>query len=63
MAALNAELVSVVERSPAATDIHDRAAWIGLFTPDGRVDDPYGSRPHIGHTEIGRFYDTFIGPR
>ncbi len=22
-----------------------------------------GSRPHVGHAEIGRFYDTFIGPR
>jgi hypothetical protein len=63
MAAANAELVAVVERSPAATDIHDRAAWTALFTADGRVEDPYGSRPHIGNEEIGRFYDTFIGPR
>jgi len=22
-----------------------------------------GSRPHAGPVEIGRFYDTFIGPR
>jgi Nuclear transport factor 2 (NTF2) domain len=63
MTALNAEFVAVVERSPAASDIHDRAAWVALFTADGRVEDPYGSRPHIGHEEIGRFYDTFIGPR
>jgi hypothetical protein len=63
MTAVNAELVAVVERSPATTDIHDRAAWVALFTADGRVEDPYGSRPHIGHEEIGRFYDTFIGPR
>jgi hypothetical protein len=63
MTAVNADLVSVVERSPAATDIGDRAAWVGLFTPDGRVEDPYGSRPHVGHEQIGRFYDTFIGPR
>jgi hypothetical protein len=63
MTAVKAELVAVVERSPAATDIHDRAAWVSLFTADGRVEDPYGSRPHVGHQEIGRFYDTFIGPR
>jgi hypothetical protein len=63
MAALNAELLAVVERSPAATDVHDRAAWVGLFTADGRVEDPYGSRPHIGFEQIGRFYDTFIEPR
>jgi hypothetical protein len=63
MPAANAELLAVVERSPAAADIHDRAAWVGLFTADGRVEDPYGSRPHVGHEQISRFYDTFIGPR
>lgn len=34
-----------------------------MFTADARVEDPYGSRPHVGIEEIGRFYDTFIGPR
>lgn len=43
--------------------MHDRAAWVGLFTGDGRVEDPYGSRPHTGHENIGRFYDTWIAPR
>ena len=37
--------------------------WVGLFTADARVEDPYGSRPHVGHEQIGRFYDTFIAPR
>jgi Nuclear transport factor 2 (NTF2) domain len=63
MAAVNAELLAVVERSPTATDAHDRSGWVGLFTADARVEDPYGSRPHVGTEEIGRFYDTFIGPR
>ena len=63
MTAVNAELLAVVERSPAATAVHDRTAWVGLFTADGRVEDPYGSRPHVGHDQIGRFYDTFIAPR
>lgn len=63
MAAVNAELLAVVERSPAATDVHDRSGWVGLFTADARVEDPYGSRPHVGYEEIGRFYDTFIEPR
>jgi len=27
------------------------------------VEDPVGSTPHVGHVQIGRFYDTFIGPR
>ncbi len=63
MTAVNAELLAVVERSPAATAAHDRVAWVGLFTEDGRVEDPYGSRPHVGYEQIGRFYDTFIAPR
>ena len=56
-------LLAAVDRSPAAAAAHDRAGWVGLFTVDGRIEDPVGSRPHTGHAEIGRFYDTFIGPR
>lgn len=56
-------LLAAVERSPQAAAAHDRAGWVGLFSADGRVEDPVGSRPHVGHAEIGRFYDTFIGPR
>jgi hypothetical protein len=56
-------LLAAVERSPEAAAAHDRAGWVGLFTADGRIEDPVGSRPHTGHAEIGRFYDTFIGPR
>ena len=57
------ELLAAVERSPQAAAAHDRTGWLGLFTADGRVEDPVGSRPHVGPVEIGRFYDTFIGPR
>jgi hypothetical protein len=56
-------LLAAVERSPRAAAAHDRAGWVGLFTGDGRIEDPVGSRPHVGHSQIGRFYDTFIGPR
>jgi hypothetical protein len=56
-------LLTAVERSPEAAAAHDRQGWVGLFTADGRVEDPVGSRPHVGLTAIGRFYDTFIGPR
>ncbi len=56
-------LLGAVERSPQAAAAHDRAGWVGLFTADGGIEDPVGSRPHRGHTQIGRFYDTFIGPR
>ncbi len=56
-------LLTAVERSPEAASAHDRTGWVGLFTADGRIEDPVGSRPHVGPVEIGRFYDTFIGPR
>jgi Nuclear transport factor 2 (NTF2) domain len=56
-------LLAAVERSPEAAAAHDRAGWVGLFTTDGRIEDPVGSRQHAGPAEIGRFYDTFIGPR
>lgn len=56
-------LLAAVERSPAAAAAHDRAGWVGLFTTDGRIEDPVGSRQHVGPAEIGRFFDTFIGPR
>ncbi|MEB3021948.1 nuclear transport factor 2 family protein [[Mycobacterium] crassicus] len=61
--AATSALLATVERSPAAAAAHDRAGWVGLFAPDGRVEDPVGSRPHVGPEQIGRFYDTFIGPR
>ena len=58
-----AGLLAAVERSPAAAAAHDRSGWVGLFTPGARVEDPVGAGQHIGHAAIGRFYDTFIGPR
>lgn len=57
------DLVAAVERSPKAAAAHDRAGWVGLFAGDGRVEDPVGSRPHVGHEQIGGFFDTFIAPR
>jgi SnoaL-like domain len=56
-------LLAAVERSPAAAARHDRDGWVALFSDDGRVEDPVGSRPHVGRPELRRFFDTFIGPR
>ncbi|KAA0094189.1 hypothetical protein CIW49_25590 [Mycolicibacterium sp. P1-18] len=58
-----ADMLVAVERSPEAAGAHDRDGWIGLFGPDGRIEDPVGSRPHVGRAQVARFYDTFIGPR
>lgn len=63
MAFTRAALLSVVERSPELVGAHDRAGWVGLFTPDAQIEDPVGSRPHRGPAEIDRFYSTFIAPR
>jgi len=63
MAFTRADMLATAERSPAAAGARDRKAWVGLFTPDGRIEDPVGSTPHRGVGAIGAFYDTFIGPR
>ncbi len=63
MASARADVLSAAHRSLAAAGAHDRPGWLGLFTADGRVEDPVGSSPHRGHVAIGHFYDTFIGPR
>lgn len=63
MTSIAADLLAAVELSPQAAAAHDRAGWVGLFTADGRVEDPVGSRAHVGAEQIGLFYDTFIGPR
>lgn len=57
------DLLTAAERSLQAAHARDRAGWLGLFTSDARVEDPVGSRPHQGPTQIDRFYDTFIAPR
>jgi SnoaL-like domain len=63
MAFTRADMLATVERSPEAAGAHDRDGWVGLFTANGRVEDPVGSQPHRGTAAIARFYDTFIGPR
>ncbi|MVU75682.1 hypothetical protein GPX89_00295 [Nocardia sp. ET3-3] len=57
-----AELLATVEASPQAVGAHDKAAWVGLFAENGSVEDPVGSRPHVGRAAIERFYETFIAP-
>lgn len=63
MAFSRTDVLAAAERSPAAAGARDRAGWVGLFTADGRVEDPVGSEPHRGLMAIGQFFDTFIGPR
>lgn len=57
------DILAAAARSAQLVGEHDRDGWIALFGPGARIEDPVGSRPHIGAAQIGRFYDTFIGPR
>lgn len=54
--------IDCINKSPAAVAIHDKAAWLGLFANGCLVNDPVGSKPHMGREEIGHFYDSFIAP-
>lgn len=58
-----ADVLSAAHRSLATAGAHDRSGWLALFTADATVEDPLGSQPHRGQAALGRFYDTFIGPR
>lgn len=62
-------LVKIVQQSPEAVAIHDKAAWMSIFASNHIVEDPVGSVPHLSnpgsdkpHDALSRFYDTFIAP-
>lgn len=58
----DADKLALVKASPQAVAVHDKAAWLDLFSHDALVNDPVGSAPHTSHTAISRFYDSFIAP-
>ena len=62
--------MALVDKSPAAVTVHDKAAWLALFARYNIVEDPVGSAPHLSGAEddrkpagpLDRFYETFIAP-
>jgi hypothetical protein len=65
------EMLALAEQSPAAVAAQDRESWLGIFSSLAVIEDPVGSRPHIGgiydarsglrsNATLARFYDTFI---
>ncbi|MDH6281748.1 transporter [Prescottella agglutinans] len=67
------ELLDLVLGSPAAVAVHDKEAWLGLFSQRHVVEDPVGGRPVLGGLydrrsrvrggePLARFWDTFIAP-
>jgi len=72
MRATSEELLELVSRSPAAVAIHDKQAWLELFSRAAVVQDPVGTAPHRRTASgdgaasrddpLGRFWETFILP-
>ncbi len=59
--------IRVVNQSPQAVAVHNKAAWLAIFAVQHQVEDPVGSPAHVGNAEQGnkaleQFYDTFIAP-
>jgi hypothetical protein len=70
MRATSEELLELVSRSPAAVAVHDKGAWLELFSRGAVIRDPVGTAPHrrtvsgaaSAGDPIGRFWETFIAP-
>jgi hypothetical protein len=70
MRATSEELLELVNRSPAAVAIHDKQAWLALFSREAVIEDPVGAAPHrrkvsgesaaSGDDPLDRFWETFI---
>ncbi|MGL4306307.1 MAG: nuclear transport factor 2 family protein [Mycobacteriaceae bacterium] len=57
-----AELISAVNRSPAALAECNKDQWLALFSDTAQIHDPVGSQAHSGPAAIERFYHAFIEP-
>jgi hypothetical protein len=72
MRATSEDLLELVSRSPASVAIHDKEAWLDLFSREAIVQDPVGAAPHrrrpsdevtaSGGDPLDRFWETFIAP-
>jgi hypothetical protein len=72
MRATSEELLELVSRSPAAVALHDKKAWLDLFSRAAVVQDPVGTAPHRrtvsgegaapGDDPLDLFWETFIAP-
>ena len=53
----------VALQSPAMVGAKDRNGWVGLFHPEGFVEDPVEAGRYAGTANIETFWDVFIGPQ
>lgn len=61
MTADAAAIRATVEAYTAAFSAGDRAAYLGLFAEDARVEDPVGTPEHVGTEAIAAFFDANRG--
>ncbi len=63
------EILATVKKSPEIVAVHNKNAWLGLFSRNAVVQDPVGTprnrkgvdiNSKTGDDELGRFYELFI---
>lgn len=54
--------LACVAQSPAAVAAKDKPAWLSLFTAQGVIEDPVGSRPQADAEARAAFWEAFIAP-
>ncbi len=47
---------NVIKNYFASISALDMEKWVGLFTEDGYIEDPVGTRPYVGHQELSVFF-------
>lgn len=57
------DILSIANASPEAVRRRDKERWLGLFTPDARVEDPVGAGTYVGTEQLASFWDVFIAPQ
>jgi len=53
----DAAIRSAIDRYQATFNSGDRDGWLGLFTDDGKLEDPAGTPPRIGRDGLTAFWD------
>jgi len=64
------QLIDIADASPQVVGTHDKKAWLDLFSNQGVIQDPVGTRPHravwdeknktSNKKTLGKFWDTYI---
>jgi SnoaL-like domain len=55
------KILELVKESPRLVKAHEKAKWIALFSKEGEIEDPVGSKIYK-HEDFGNFWDAFIAP-